>query len=199
MHAMKAGMMLRRRWLLVFAGIALVALALLFLAPRQGWDISSYDLLRVRSGSMQPTLRTGETILADMSHYRRHQPRRGELAIYLTPGSTNELSIKRILALAGDRVLVRRGRAVVTAVRSTSPMPSSATRAGPKTTPEPSSSRGEASLCWATTARTARTAGSAAMGSSLSTASSAARCASCGRRISLAWGARSERPDRHRA
>jgi signal peptidase I len=112
-HAMKAGMMLRRRWLLVLAAIALVALALLFLAPRLGWDISSYDLLRVRSGSMQPTLRTGETILADMSHYRRHQPRRGELAIYLTPGSTNELSIKRILALAGDRVLVRRGRAVV--------------------------------------------------------------------------------------
>ena len=108
--------MLRRYGRLAVVRIALavaLAFALLLLAHGRGWDLGSYDLLRVRSGSMQPTLRAGETILADMSHYRRHQPRRGELAIYLTPGSAKELSIKRILALAGERVLVRRGRAVV--------------------------------------------------------------------------------------
>jgi signal peptidase I len=107
----------RRHRPFAIAGIimltAIAFAALLLSRGPEGWGIRSYDLLRVRSGSMQPTIRTGETLLADMSHYRRHPPRRGELAIYQTPGTAGDLAIKRILALAGDRVLVRRGRAIV--------------------------------------------------------------------------------------
>lgn len=79
----------------------------------QGWGIRTYDLLRVRSGSMQPTLRAGETVLADMTYYRHRRPSRGDLAIYRPPGSGAELAIKRIVGVGGDRVLVRRGRAIV--------------------------------------------------------------------------------------
>jgi signal peptidase I len=111
--------MSRQRLCLVIAGIVLLAafwltvLSTFLVHGPQGWGVRSYDLLRVRSASMQPTLRAGETIVADMSYYRHHAPRRGDLVIYRPPDNSKDLAVKRILGLAGDRVLVRRGRAIV--------------------------------------------------------------------------------------
>jgi signal peptidase I len=62
---------------------------------------------------MQPTLQAGDTMLADMTYYRNHRPSRGDLAIYRLRGGGEELAIKRIVGVGGDRVLVRRGRAIV--------------------------------------------------------------------------------------
>jgi signal peptidase I len=108
----------RRLWVII-PGVVLVAALWLAIAAAfvshgpQGWTIRAYDFLRVRSASMQPTLRAGETIVADMSYYRRHPPRRGDLVIYRPPHSSEELAVKRVLGVAGDRVLVRRGHAIV--------------------------------------------------------------------------------------
>ncbi|HXF52497.1 MAG TPA: signal peptidase I [Hyphomicrobiaceae bacterium] len=69
--------------------------------------------MRIGSASMQPTLQTGETVLVDTSYYRHHQPRRGDLVIYRLPNGGSALFIKRVIAVAGERILVRRGRAIV--------------------------------------------------------------------------------------
>jgi signal peptidase I len=63
--------------------------------------------------SMEPTLRTGEYFLADATYYRSRHPMRGEVAVYLHPKQADLHYIKRIIAVEGDRVAIKGGRAVV--------------------------------------------------------------------------------------
>ncbi len=63
--------------------------------------------------SMEPTLRAGEYFLADATYYRSRHPMRGEVAVYLHPKQTDLHYIKRIIAVEGDRVAIKGGRAVV--------------------------------------------------------------------------------------
>jgi len=87
----------KRHLMLVIAGVVLLAAFWIGIVSAfvthgpQGWSIRAYDLLRVRSSSMQPTIRAGETVLADMSYYRDHTPSRGELAIYHLADSADAL------------------------------------------------------------------------------------------------------------
>jgi signal peptidase I len=75
--------------------------------------IPSSGYFQVPSPSMEPTLRPGEVFLADPSYYRHHVPARGEVIIYLDPKHAAVQFIKRIIALAGDRIALREGRAIV--------------------------------------------------------------------------------------
>jgi len=68
---------------------------------------------QVPSASMEPTLHAGEVFLADPAYYRDHEPARGEVVIYFNPKHPGVQLIKRIIALAGDRIAVRDGRAIV--------------------------------------------------------------------------------------
>jgi len=63
--------------------------------------------------SMEPTLRTGEYFLADATYYRSRHPMRGDVAVYLHPKQADLHYIKRIIAVEGDRVAIKGGRAVV--------------------------------------------------------------------------------------
>lgn len=74
----------------------------------------------VPSGSMQPTLQPGDRVAVDMSAYglrvpftewrvlERGRPQRGEVAIFDSPRDGTRL-IKRVVAVAGDRVDLRDG------------------------------------------------------------------------------------------
>jgi signal peptidase I len=57
----------------------------------------------VRQASMQPSLSDGETVLVDKVSLRWSPLRRGELVAFEGPGGS---SVKRVVALAGDRVAV---------------------------------------------------------------------------------------------
>jgi len=63
--------------------------------------------------SMAPTLRAGEYFLADATYYQSRAPMRGEVAVYVHPKQPDVHSIKRIVAVEGDRIAVTGGRAVV--------------------------------------------------------------------------------------
>jgi signal peptidase I len=65
------------------------------------------------AGSMEPTLREGEYVLADATYYRTHKPSRGDVVVYVHPKQEGAHFIRRIVAIEGDRVAVRGGRAVV--------------------------------------------------------------------------------------
>ena len=67
----------------------------------------------VDSYSMQPTILRGERFLADRNHYRRRAPVRGDVAVYVHPRQPELHYVKRIIALPGDRVAIRDGRAIV--------------------------------------------------------------------------------------
>jgi signal peptidase I len=75
----------------------------------------------VASGSMQPTLQTGEWFLADTRYYVSHAPARGDLVTYRLPSDESTIYIKRIVALPGDRIAFRDNHAVVNGVVQAEP------------------------------------------------------------------------------
>jgi signal peptidase I len=77
------------------------------------YRIPASGYFQVSSPSMEPTLHPGEVLLADPVYYRHHAPARGEVIIYFNPKHPTAPFIKRIIALAGDRIAVRDGRVIV--------------------------------------------------------------------------------------
>ena len=65
---------------------------------------------------MEPTLETGEFFLADASYYRGRAPMRGEVVVYRHPKQTEVRSIKRIIAVEGDRIAIKGGHAMVNGI-----------------------------------------------------------------------------------
>jgi signal peptidase I len=88
-------------WSSLFAMGALWAAA----KPHLPWRM--FD---VTSSSMEPTLREKEWLLADTGYFRRNAPSRGDLVIYRLPKDPNTTFIKRVVAVAGDRVSFRNGQ-----------------------------------------------------------------------------------------
>jgi signal peptidase I len=70
-------------------------------------------VLNAVTPSMEPTLRVGEYFLADATYYRSRAPSRGDVAVYLHPKQSHLYYIKRIVAVEGDRIAIKGGRAVV--------------------------------------------------------------------------------------
>ena len=56
----------------------------------------------VRGPSMEPTLRPGDRVLADLWTYHRRGPRPGEIALLAGPGDVP--LVKRVVPLPGDRL-----------------------------------------------------------------------------------------------
>ena len=75
-------------------------------------SILSWRLFSIPSGSMQPTVRLGETVIADMTYYAGHAPARGDVAVYPLPGD-GATYMKRIVALEGDRIRFEDGRVLL--------------------------------------------------------------------------------------
>ncbi len=100
----------------IYAGAFVVACLVTAIPCIYGANASSLGHLgvfRAASASMEPTLRHGEYFLADATHYHSHQPSRGDVAVYVHPKQAGVYFIKRIVAVEGDRIAVKDGRAVV--------------------------------------------------------------------------------------
>ncbi len=76
---------------------------------------------RATAASMAPTLHAGEYFLADATYYHSHQPSRGDVAVYVHPKQAGLHYIKRIVAVEGDRIAVKDGRAVVNGMAAVEP------------------------------------------------------------------------------
>ena len=70
--------------------------------------ISSYV---VETDAMTPSVRPGEFLLA----WRRFEPRRGDVVLLPCPETENGTCIKRVVAVAGDRVEILKQRLIVNA------------------------------------------------------------------------------------
>lgn len=87
-------------------------LVMVLLVRSFGWEP-----FRIPSGSMMPTLLTGDFVLADKFSYGLRNPfnqdtlistghpKRGDIAIFTFPGDDAQLFIKRVIGLPGDRVV----------------------------------------------------------------------------------------------
>lgn len=98
-------------WVDTFASL-FPLLAVVLLVRSFGWEP-----FRIPSGSMMPTLLTGDLVLADKYSYglknpfnqkllfATGHPQRGDIAIFTFPQDESQLYIKRVIGLPGDRIL----------------------------------------------------------------------------------------------
>ena len=68
--------------------------------------------VRVRSDSMEPTLKAGAVVLIDKLTFRTRDPHRGDVVVTSDP-RTGEPIVKRVVAVAGDLVGIENGLLVV--------------------------------------------------------------------------------------
>jgi signal peptidase I len=87
--------------------------------------------LSANSPSMEPTIETGEFYLADSSYYRGRPPMRGEVVVYIHPKQPELRTIKRIIAVAGDRIAIKAGGAIVNGIAVEEPYLEEGAAAGP--------------------------------------------------------------------
>ena len=95
--------------LAAFAVVVLVAVRLLVAEP-----------FRVASTSMEPTLRAGDSVLVDKLAYGDDGPRRGDLVVFRAPAG-DEVALKRVVGVGGDRVAIEDGLLVVNGRRPIEP------------------------------------------------------------------------------
>jgi signal peptidase I len=68
---------------------------------------------RVDGRCMEPNLYHGDRVLTERLSYRWRAPQRGEVVVFRVPDGTNELMVKRVVALPGERVSIRDGKVYI--------------------------------------------------------------------------------------
>jgi len=68
---------------------------------------------RIKGSSMEPNFHDGELILTNKLSYRLHQPKRGDVVVFRAPTREDRDYIKRIIALPGERVMIKGGRVYI--------------------------------------------------------------------------------------
>lgn len=81
-----------------------IALALALLI--RGFVLESF---LVQGSSMEPTLQHGNRLLVNKITYRFSPPQRGDIIVFHAPPSPSKDYVKRLIAVAGDRVRVEDG------------------------------------------------------------------------------------------
>lgn len=71
------------------------------------------EVYRVRGSSMEATLTTGERVLVNKFIYRFAKPLPGDIIVFAYPRQPDQDFIKRVVAVAGDRVEMRAGKIYV--------------------------------------------------------------------------------------
>ncbi len=61
------------------------------------------------SAAMVPTLLVGDYFIVDTQYYRRHEPQRGDVAVFKLPRDPSTDYVKRIVGLPGDHIQMRQG------------------------------------------------------------------------------------------
>jgi signal peptidase I len=71
--------------------------------------VLGYETFRVASSAMSPTMEMGELFVSDSWRYRKHAVKVGEIVVFERPENPGVKYIKRVVAIAGDRVELRNG------------------------------------------------------------------------------------------
>lgn len=91
-------------FVLIVAGAAIVAYLL------QAFLIKPFQ---IPSESMEHTLNVGDRVLVNRLAYRFGSPQRGDIVVFKSPRDSNQDLIKRVIAVGGDTIEVKRGKVFV--------------------------------------------------------------------------------------
>jgi signal peptidase I len=68
---------------------------------------------KIRGASMEPNFPDGEYLLTDKVTYRFREPERGDVIVFEAPGTDSDEFIKRIIALPGENISIKEGKAYI--------------------------------------------------------------------------------------
>jgi signal peptidase I len=91
-----------RWWVLLFVLFAWIPAQITQIA----WRVNGFRLFVVPSTSMEPTIRRGDRVVADLHFFRNHAINRGDIVIY---NRENTFLVKRVEAIPGDVIEGRQG------------------------------------------------------------------------------------------
>jgi signal peptidase I len=107
----------KSRGLLEFLVILLVSFALVFGFVRP----FVVEVFYIPSESMIPTLQVGDRVLVNKFIYRFTEPERGDIVVFESVEGGGEDLIKRVVAVPGATIAVRRGTVVLNGERQREP------------------------------------------------------------------------------
>jgi len=106
-----------RSWLRQWKRLTAVGALLAWVLLLRGFVVEPRSIV---SNSMKPTLLAGDQVVMDKLSYRFHPPRAGDIVVFVLPdeaqrpgGPPPPATLKRVIALPGQRVEVREGQVLV--------------------------------------------------------------------------------------
>jgi signal peptidase I len=105
----------RARWYVVLGAIVVVYVVSTLVGILYGAlkPYFPWELFNVASSSMTPAFPPGDIFMVDKQYYDDHAPQHGDVVVYVPPKDPHTIYIKRIVAVAGERVSFDGGRAIV--------------------------------------------------------------------------------------
>ncbi|MFH1777690.1 MAG: signal peptidase I [Candidatus Omnitrophota bacterium] len=70
---------------------------------------------------MEQTLLQGDLILADKAIYKKSEPKRGDINIFIYPEDTKKMGISRLVGLPGETVEIKKGSILINGTLLTEP------------------------------------------------------------------------------
>jgi signal peptidase I len=71
-------------------------------------NVLGFRAYKIPTGSMEPTLLTGDLVMTDLKYFKKNELRRRDLVIIQFPQNPSMDSVKRVIALEGDKVEIRK-------------------------------------------------------------------------------------------
>lgn len=69
--------------------------------------VLGFSAYKMPTGSMEPTLRIGDYLVADLKYFKKNKLQRGDLVILQSPEDPAKIFIKRIIALEGEKIEIK--------------------------------------------------------------------------------------------
>jgi len=69
--------------------------------------VLGFSAYKMPTGSMEPTLRIGDYLVADLKYFKKNKLQRGDLVILQFPEDPAKIFIKRIIALEGEKIEIK--------------------------------------------------------------------------------------------
>ncbi len=90
----------------ILEDIAVVLFVMIIVLILQNYVIVN---AQIPSASMEDTIMTGDRIVGNRLAYRDEKPQRGDIVVFKFPDDENQLFIKRVIGLPGEKILIRKG------------------------------------------------------------------------------------------
>ncbi len=86
--------------------LKIVIIALLIVIPIRYFLFQPFF---VKGESMEPSFENGDYLIIDEITYHFHNPKRGDVIVFKYPKDPSEDFIKRVIALPGERIVIKNG------------------------------------------------------------------------------------------